>query len=652
MCGIAGFWDQRGTLAADAMPATLRRMTDAVRHRGPDDEGIWSDPKCGIALGHRRLSIIDVSPAGHQPMVSADGRYWIVFNGEIYNFEDLRRELESEGVAQWRGHSDTEVLLAAFGRWGVQQTLQRTVGMFAFALWDTKERTLTLARDRVGEKPLYYGWHQGVLLFASELKAISAFDGWCGSLDRAATAGYFRFGYVPAPRSIYNEVAKVPAAHLLTVREGQRVDPPVPYWSVRNVTENPNSGKFETDERVLVEELDHLLRRSIARQMISDVPLGAFLSGGIDSSTVVALMQKQSSRPVRTFSIGFREEGFDEAGYARAIAAHLGTDHTEFYVTAQDAIDVVPQLASLSDEPFADSSLIPTLMVARLARRYVTVALSGDGGDELFAGYTRYPMAQRVVRGLALIPAPLRYALARAIEATKPEYLERIGQWIAPLVPRAYQFKSFADRLYKAAEVLPLADVPRFYRRLVAQWPDPAEVFLDSPPTESLIDSDGYFARFASDIDAMRALDLQTYLPDDILVKIDRSAMSTSLETRVPLLDQGLIEFAWRVPVWMHIQGDQTKRLLRKVLYRYVPPALVERPKMGFGLPIGIWLRGPLRDWAEDLLAEQRLRDDGLLNVAAVRRYWLQHVAGERNWQYRLWCVLMFQAWRASLAAA
>jgi asparagine synthase (glutamine-hydrolysing) len=385
--------------------------------------------------------------------------------------------------------------------------------------------------------------------------------------------------------------------------------------------------------------------------MVSDVPLGAFLSGGVDSSTVVALMQEQSTRPVRTFSIGFREEDYDEAGYARTIAAHLGTDHTEFYVTAQDAIKVVPQLASLSDEPFADSSLIPTLLVARLARRYVTVSLSGDGGDELFAGYTRYPMARRIARGLAVIPAPLRLALARAIETTKPEYLERIGQWIAPLVPRAYRFKSFADRLYKAAEVLPLGDVPRFYRRLVAQWPDPAEVFLDSPSAESLIDSNGYFARFASEIDAMRALDLQTYLPDDILVKIDRSAMSTSLETRVPLLDHGLIEFAWRVPVEMHIQGDRTKRLLRRVLYRYVPPALIERPKMGFGLPIGIWLRGPLRDWAEDLLAEPRLREDGLLNVAVVRRYWQQHVSGERNWQYRLWCVLMFQAWRASLAA-
>jgi len=645
MCGIAGFWDQGRRLDADAATRALRSMTEAIRYRGPDDEGSWFDAQCGLALGHRRLSIIDLSAAGHQPMSCAQGRYHIVFNGEIYNFPQLRRELEGQGHGPWRGHSDTEVLLAAIAHWGVRGALERAAGMFAFALWDSAQRELVLARDRLGEKPLYYGWQGRSLLFASELKALRAFPLWQGELDRAVTASYLRFGYVPAPHSIYRGVYKLAPAHWLRVRADGSCEGPQPYWSAQAVIEQAAASRPATSEVELAEQLDGLLRDAVLRQMVADVPLGAFLSGGVDSSTVVALMQAQSTRPVRTFSIGFADTAYDEAQRARAVATHLGTDHTELYLTPADALAVIPQLATMYDEPFGDSSEIPTFLIAQLARQHVSVALSGDGGDELFAGYNRYAGARSTFGRLMRLPLQLRQAAAALIRATPPAALEAIASVLNAALPARWQFAYASDKAYKLAEVMALPDVASFYRRVVALWPQPGEILPGGAPAASVVDDPAQFARFASDIEAMMALDLVTYLPDDILVKVDRAAMAVSLETRIPLLDHRVVEFAWRAPLRAKLSGGHTKRLLRAVLHRYVPPALIARPKMGFSLPVGDWLRGPLRDWAETLLAPERLLREGLFNVAAVRQAWREHVDGQRNWQHRLWTLLMFQAW-------
>lgn len=635
-------------------------MANTLIHRGPDDVGVWVDADAGIALGHRRLAILDLSPAGHQPMVSTSGRYVIAFNGEIYNHLELRKALSKLGAGgtapAWRGHSDTETLLAAFEAWGIEKTLTSCVGMFALALWDRATRTLTLARDRMGEKPLYYGWVRGALVFGSELKALRAYPGFDNVIERRALALFMRHNYVPAPWSIFENIWKLPpgcyvqfaAAELTPGASPSGRGEVKPYWSLREVAEAGLPDPFTGSEAEAVVELERLLLQSIAGQMVADVPLGAFLSGGIDSSTVVALMQAQSSRPVKTFTIGFHEGEYNEAEHAKAVARHLGTDHTELYVTPDEAMAVIPRLPVLYDEPFADSSQILTFLVAQLARRHVTVSLSGDGGDELFGGYNRYFWARRLWRRLAGVPLPMRKLAAQGIRAISPQAWNRVFGLLAPLLPEHSRFRLPGDKLHKAAAIFAAGRPEEIYLRLVSHWEDPASLVLGTeepvtPMTDPAPSLDG------ADFEArMMYLDSITYLPDDILVKVDRAAMGVSLETRVPLLDHRIVEFAWRVPLSMKIRDGQSKWLLRQVLYKYVPKELIERPKMGFGVPLDQWLRGPLREWAEDLLSEERLKREGFLDPIPVRQKWQEHLSGRRNWAYYLWDVLMWEAWLES----
>lgn len=646
MCGIAGFF------APGAFPANAagiaQAMGNRLRHRGPDGGHEWLDPDAGIALAHRRLAIVDLSPAGAQPMTSPDGRWVIVFNGEIYNHPTLRRQLEEEGRAPaWRGHSDTEVLLAGIAAWGVETAIRRTVGMFALALWDRKERALTLVRDRLGEKPLYYGVQDGVLLFGSELKALQAHPNYRARIDRGALALLLRVGYVPAPWSIHEGIRKVPAGTMLRLARPADVNVlPAAYWSVRDAALAGARDPLALDDTEAVDRLDELLRQSIAGQRVADVPLGAFLSGGIDSSSTVAIMQALSSTPVRTFTIGLPDASLDESAAARAIAAHLGTQHTELMVTAEEALRVIPRLPQLYCEPFADASQIPTFLVSQLARHEVTVSLSGDGGDELFGGYERYRWAQRI----AQVPLALRRASSAALHALPAEAWSALLAPVAPLLPRELREGDRADRVRKLASVFGARTDDDVYRQIVSFWPDGSSPALDalepvtafSEPLPVLRDFEG----------RMMLLDLRTYLADDILVKVDRAAMAVSLETRVPLLDHRIVEFALRIPLYQKMRNGRGKWILRKLLDRYVPRALVDGPKKGFGIPIHEWLRGPLRVWAEDLLSEERLRRGGLIDPAPVRALWQQHLSGRSDWGYRLWPVLMFEAWREDTGSA
>lgn len=634
MCGIAGIVDPS---AADieSLQALVRRMNDTLAHRGPDGSGVWADPGAGVVLAQRRLAIVDLSPAGAQPMADRAGRYCITLNGEIYNYEELRRDLPQ---CNWRGHSDTEVLLEAIAAWGLEAALARAVGMFALALWDKRERVLTLARDRFGEKPLYYCVTRGALLFASELKALRAHPAFDARIDREALDQFLRVGCVPAPRTIYEGVFKLPPASTLALRvtPGRPLELPAQaprsYWSLSEISA---SGALAIGDEEALEQLEKLLRQSIAGQMVADVPVGAFLSGGIDSSLAVALMQTQASGRVKTFSIGFAEAGYDEATHARAVAAHLGTDHTELYVSAGAAMDVIPLLPAMYDEPFGDSSQIPTHLVARLAREQVTVSLSGDGADELFGGYNRHILARQLER-MKYIPAPLRSLAARAIGAVAPSDWDRVlGRILgdrAPVRP--------GEKMHKIAGALAEPDMVSVYRRLISAYDGPSLScgVHDAVSLWTLHGQGGVAER-------MMLSDAQGYLPDDILVKVDRAAMAVALETRAPYLDHRVAEFAVRLPVGLKLRAGQGKWPLRALLDRHVPRHLIERPKQGFGVPVGSWLRGPLKDWAGGLLDAARLKREGYLDASRVQALWDAHQSKRQDAQHALWNVLMFQAW-------
>lgn len=654
MCGIVGFLDLARATSDAAARGTLEQMRDCVRHRGPDDAGLWVDAGQGVALGHRRLSIVDLSPEGHQPMRSACGRYVIAFNGEIYNHRALRVELERAGAApDWRGHSDTEVLLAAVAAWGLTDALRRFNGMFAFALWDVRERTLHLCRDRLGEKPLYYARLGDTMTFGSELKAIRAHPGWRGTIDRGALALYLRHGYVPAPHTIYEGVCKLPPGTTLSLAAGVGGDTaagPVPYWSARAAAEAGLAAPFTGSPGDAESELDALLIDAVRLRVEADVPLGAFLSGGIDSTTVVAMMQRLASSPVRTFSIGFDAAGHDEAPHARAIAARLGTSHEELYVTPAEALQVIPTLPRLYDEPFADPSQIPTFLVSQLARRHVTVSLSGDGGDELFGGYDRYFIAQSIWRTVRRTPGAVRSIVGAGMRGVPAVAWDTMLKPVRSLLPAPYRVTDFGARVQELGALLQLDHPVSLYRALLSHWNEPERLARNAVEAETALTAPGQWMQGGSFAEQMMYLDQVSYLPDDILVKVDRASMAVGLEARVPFLDHRLVEFAWRLPLHHKMRDGRGKWLLRRVLDRYVPRDVMDRPKRGFVVPLGDWLRGPLREWADALLSPERLRAEGYFDSELVQRRWREHVVGRRNWQYQLWDVLVFQSWLADQA--
>lgn len=647
MCGIAGFVD-RHTTPGRFNP--LLGMINAITHRGPDESGIWVDEQSGVALGHRRLSIVELSAAGSQPMHSADTRYTIIFNGEIYNHLELRERLREHAPA-WRGHSDTETLLACISAWGLERTLKATVGMFAIALWDRHRQTLSMARDRVGEKPLYWGWQGDMLLFGSELKSLKAHPAFKAAVDRNVLALYLRHGYIAAPHCIYEGIQKLPPGHYIELpfhdHASARAAHSRPYWSMNHAIQTGLERPFEGGDTEAIDALEQQLMLSTSGQMMSDVPLGAFLSGGVDSSLVVALMQAQSKQPIRTFTMGFSDERYNEAPYARAVAQHLGTQHSDMLVTPEDALAVIPDLPRIYDEPFADSSQIPTFLVSRLAKQYVTVALSGDAGDELFGGYNTYRLAPQTWRKINRLPLAGRRSLSTLARHTPPALLDSILGGLQPFIPARLRHSANSEKIYKFADLLRTDSREAFYREMVSHWRQPENIVRGAIETPSRLNTsqdwpDSPSMPFEQ---WLMALDAQTYLPGDILVKVDRAAMANSLETRVPLLDHRVIELAWRLPLDMKIRDGKGKWLLRQVLYRHVPAELIERPKKGFSIPLAAWLRGPLRDWAESLLDEQRLQREGYFNPAPIRQAWAQHLSGKNDCSTRLWCILMFQAW-------
>lgn len=642
MCGLAGTLTGAG-LNREAS-RELRMMLDTISHRGPDDQGEWIDRDAGVALGSRRLAILDISPQGHMPMVSASGNLVLAYNGEIYNFSEIRLELEKCGQ-RFRGHSDTEVFLAAIDRWGLERALAKVVGMFAFALWDRSNRTLRLVRDRLGEKPLHWARCGQSLLFASELKAFCVHSEWQNQIDRNALALLLRHGYIPAPHTIYRNAKKVVPGTILTFGQDGLLLQESQYWSARQAAETSNRAPFSQKEADVLHELDSSLRRTIRQQMVADVPVGAFLSGGIDSSLVVALMQSESASPVRTFTVGFHERDYDEATFARAVAGHLGTDHTELYVTPTEALETIPRLAMVYDEPFADSSQIPMLLVASLAHQHVKVSLSGDGGDELFGGYTRYHWGVAAWDRISRFPSPIRRVAANAISSAPAGLWNQLARAASPFLAARLRAPKLEPKLRAIADMMSAGTQTEFYRRQVSYWQNPNDVVLFAEEPATFISDPKLWPDFSNPVARMMALDLYTYLPDDIMVKVDRATMAVSLEARAPFLDHRIVELAWKIPMHMKVSHGHGKIVLKQLLAKYVPRSLTDRPKMGFGVPVDEWLRGPLRGWADDLLSEQRLRREGFFQPDKIRRVWEQHRAGAYDHSYALWCVLMFQAW-------
>jgi len=640
MCGIAGFWQFAKRTSAAEMGAVAQAMAASIEHRGPDGRGCWIDETVGVALTHLRLAIIDLSPLGAQPMTSGNGRFVIVFNGELYNYKDMRHDLEGDGIV-FRSESDTEVLLEACAHWGIRRAIEKCNGMFALAIYDRAERHLILARDHMGIKPLYWAMMEGNLLFGSELKALRTHPRFEARLDRAAAASFFRFAYVPSPATIYEDVRKLPPGHIMTVETDGSYDI-VPYWSLADVAAKALVSRRRISDQDAVDGLECVLRDAVARQMVADVPVGVLLSGGIDSSTVAALAQAQNRQQVRSFAIGFHVDGYNEADHAAAVARHLGTEHTELYVDAAMALDVVPRLPQMYDEPFGDCSQIPTHLVSALTRRHVTVVLSGDGGDELFGGYERYFHARHLTRIPMAMPVTARRLLARLLARLPMQALDTASAHL----PSRLRLQRLGTKLSKAGAMLTERGHDMLYRRLMSHWTEEDNPVLDAQEHQNVFWDAGLAERVPHFTERMQFIDSVTYLPDDILVKVDRASMSVALEARVPLLDPRVAAYAWSLAPHQRVRGGMGKWVLRQVLYRHVPPALVDRPKMGFGVPIGEWLRGPLREWCEDLLSERSLAAGGILRPNVIRARWQEHLSGRVNWQYPLWDVLMFESWR------
>ena len=633
MCGIAGILTSNQDLISQPI---CNKMAASLQHRGPDGLGIWIDNN-SLALIHTRLSILDLSDSGHQPMHSSSGRYVISFNGEIYNHLKLRKDLKSK---VFQGHSDTETLLACIEEWGLELTLKKCEGMFALALWDRSKKILMLARDRFGEKPLYYGW-QGegagsVFLFGSELKALCRHPSFRFDINRNAINLLLRHNCVPAPHSIYNKISKLMPGTILSI--SNNTEPKIfEYWSLKEVAMKGLSNLYNGGDAEIINGLENVLNQSVKQKMVADVPLGAFLSGGVDSSLIVALMQQQSTRPVKTFTIGFSDDLYNEAKYAKKVAKYINTDHTELYVSHQDAIDVIPKLPNIYDEPFSDSSQIPTFLVSKLAKEHVTVGLSGDAGDELFCGYNRYLLTDRLWGKLSKLPVSMRRGLSGALSTLSPETLNKFLGFVP--------YNRVGEKIHKAANVIGSSSIDELYLQLVSNWSNPESIVLNSSGAISQATSGIINSLQMNQIQKMMLMDTLTYLPDDILTKVDRAAMGVSLETRIPFLSCNVVDFAWHMPMNFKIRNGESKWALRQILYKYIPKEMIERPKMGFSVPIGVWLRGPLREWAEDLLDESRLRQEGFFDPTVIRKKWMEHLSGARDWQHQLWSVLMFQAW-------